>query len=32
MTLGLVHNQKENEAGTSATDREVTELKLTLAF
>ena len=32
MTLGVVHNQKENEAGTSATDREVTELKLTLAF
>ena len=32
MTLGLVHNQKENEAGTSQTDREVTELKLTLAF
>ena len=32
MTFGVVHNQKENEAGTSATDREVTELKLTLAF
>ena len=32
MTLGLVHNQKDNEAGTDQTDREVTELKLTLAF
>ena len=32
MTLGLVRNSKENEAGTSGTDREVTELKLTLAF
>jgi outer membrane protein OmpU len=32
MTFGLVHNQKDNEAGTDGTDREVTELKLTLAF
>ena len=32
MTLGLVRNSKDNEAGTSGTDREVTELKLTLAF
>ena len=32
MTLGLVRNSKENEAGTSGTDRDVTELKLTLAF
>ena len=32
MTLGVVHNQKDNEAGTSQTDRQVTELKLTLAF
>jgi outer membrane protein OmpU len=32
MTVGLVHNQKDNEAGVSGTNREVTELKLTLAF
>jgi outer membrane protein OmpU len=32
MTIGLVHNSKDNEGGTSATDREGTELKLTLAF
>jgi outer membrane protein OmpU len=32
MTLGIVHNQKDNEAGTDQTDRKVTELKLTLAF
>jgi outer membrane protein OmpU len=32
MTFGLVHNSKDNEAGTDQTDREVTELKLTLAF
>ena len=32
MTIGLVHNSKDNEAGTDKTNREVTELKLTLAF
>ena len=32
MTIGLVHNSKDNEAGTDQTDRKVTELKLTLAF
>ena len=32
MTLGLVHNQKDNVGGTDGTDEEVTELKLTLAF
>jgi outer membrane protein OmpU len=32
MTLGVVHNTKDNEAGTDQTDRKVTELKLTLAF
>jgi outer membrane protein OmpU len=32
MTLGIVHNSKDNEGGTDQTDRSVTELKLTLAF
>jgi outer membrane protein OmpU len=32
MTFGLVHNKKDNANGTSGTDNEVTELKLTFAF
>ena len=32
MTLGIVHNKKDNENGTDQLDRSVTELKLTLAF
>jgi len=32
MTLGIVHNKKDNEAGVDQVDRSVTELKLTLAF
>ena len=32
MTVGIVHNSKDNEGGTDQTDRSVTELKLTLAF
>ena len=32
MTVGLVHNSKDNVGGTDGTDEEVTELKLTLAF
>jgi outer membrane protein OmpU len=32
MTLGVVHNKKDNEGGTDQADRKVTELKLTLAF
>ena len=32
MTLGLVHNKKDNANGTSGSDNEVTELKLTFAF
>ena len=32
MTFGLVHNKKDNTNGTSGTDNEVTELKLTFAF
>jgi outer membrane protein OmpU len=32
MTLGLVHNKKDNTNGTSGNSHEVTELKLTFAF
>ena len=32
MTIGVVHNSKDNVGGTDGTDEEVTELKLTLAF
>ena len=32
MTVGLVHNSKDNVGGTDGTDEQVTELKLTLAF
>ena len=32
MTIGLVHNTKDNEVGVANTDREGTELKLTFAF
>ena len=32
MTVGLVHNNKDNAGGTTGLDESVTELKLTLAF